>query len=322
MEFLVVGCRGFGKYHLDALSRMDVDVSIMERDSETVKFCRDHYDIKKVYSDFDEVLSSGADIVDLVVPHHLHYPMAAKAFSAGKHVLVEKPIATTLEDAERMVRLSEKYNRKFMVTDQYHFDPAIPRILDSVAKNEIGKVHTIIVRNQRLHIGPEWRNVKELNGGGALIDGGIHYVNTMLNLGGKYSGITSRTYTGNRGSNVEDTTMAMFDFTSGAKGLMFYSWAYSATVDLPSYEILGDDGAIIEDSGSKPKNGFVGRRGMRAYGDPIVNNRLLQIGDYDVFVAEFHGFIESIERDEAVPFSPEDALRDLRAVLEIYRNRG
>lgn len=319
MEFLVVGCRGFGKYHLDALSKMDVDISIMERDRETVEFCRKNYNIRKVYSDFDDVLSSNAEVIDLVVPHNLHYPMTAKALNAGKHVLVEKPIATTLEDAGSMIRLSEQLKRKLMVTDQYHFDPAVARILDSMARNEIGKVHTIIIRNQRLHLGPEWRNVKEQNGGGALIDGGIHYINTMLNIGGEYSKVISRTYTGNTESKVEDTTMAIFDFKSGVKGLMFYSWAYPGTIDLPSYEILGDNGSIIEDLGSKPKNGFVGRRGMRAYGDPIVNNRLLQVGEYDVFVAEMQGFKESVERDEDVPFSPNDAARDLKAVLEIYK---
>lgn len=318
MEFLVVGCRGFGKYHLDALSKLDVDISIMERDRETVEYCRDNYTIKHVYDQYDEVLKSRADVIDLVVPHHLHAPMSQKAFNSGKHVLVEKPIATSLEDADSMILASQRSGRKFMITDQYHFDPAIARIKDSIAKNEIGRVHTIIIRNQRLHSGPDWRSIGDYNGGGALIDGGIHYVNSMLNIGGEYDNVVSRNYTGNRGSKVEDTTMAIFDFKSGAKGLLFYSWAYSGNLQAPSYEIIGDDGFILEDVGSKPSNGFHGRRGMRAYGDPVVNNRLIQVGEYDVFVAEMQGFIDSIENDDDVPFSPADARRDLEAVLKIY----
>ncbi len=318
MDFVVVGCRGFGKYHLNALSKTDADVSIVETDRETVDFCRSNYEVKNVYESLDQALAHNPDVVDLVVPHNLHAPMALKALEAGKHVLVEKPIATRLEDAKSMIAASRRSGRKFMVAEQYFFDPAIARIKDSIYKNEIGNVHTIIMRNQRLHRGTLWRRKSESNGGGSLIDGGIHFIDAMLNIGGDYDEILSRCYRGEAGREAEDSAMAIFDFRSGAKGLFYHSWAYPGRLNVPSYEIIGDNGSIIEDLGTKPKDGFVGMRGYRAFGDPVVNNRILQVGEFDVFHAEIQGFIDSINNDVEVPFSPDLALRDLEAVLKIY----
>lgn len=318
MEIVVVGCRGFGKFHLDALSKTDADISIVERQQPAKEWVLENYRIHRVYDSLDDALRSNADIIDLVVPHHLHYPMAVKSLSAGKHVIVEKPIATTNEDATEMIRVSEEMGRKFMVSDQYHFDPAIARIKDSIARNEIGRVHTIIIRGQGLVQFQDWRGVIDSMGGGALIDGGIHYVNSMLNLGGQYHGIISRAYSGSGRSQGEDTSISIFDFKSGARGLLFYSWAYPGRLNAPSYEIVGTDGLILEDIGTRPKSGFKALRGMRAFGDPIVNNRLVQIGEFDVFQAEMQGFIDSIKNDSEVPFPPRLAARDLAAVLEIY----
>lgn len=320
MEFVVVGCRGFGRYHLDALTKTEVEVSIVERSQKVRETILQEYDILNSYASFDEALQSGAEVVDLVVPHNLHSEMAVKALNSGKHVLVEKPIANTLEDARKMVDAASAADRKLMVADQYYFDPAVTRIRDSIARNEIGNVHTIIIRDQSLRTPVSWRADIKLNGGGALMDGGIHFIDTMLNIGGEYGSLRSTVYRGNPHGSVEDTSLTVFDFTSGARGILFYSWAYPGVLKAPSYEIAGDDGLIIEDLGTKPKKGFRGLRGMRAYGDPIVNNRLLQIGDFDVFYAEIQGFIESIENKTPVPFPPELAIRDLEAVLRIYDN--
>lgn len=320
MDYVVVGCKGFGKFHLNALSSTDVDISIVETDRDAIKYCRDNYDLKHVYESFDQAVASNPDIIDLVVPHKLHAPMALKAMESGINVLVEKPIATTLEDARAMIDASDRTGKKFMVAEQYFFDPAIARIRDSIYKNEIGKVHTIIFRNQRLHRGTVWRRSRELNGGGSLIDGGIHFIDAMLNIGGEYDSIMSRSYAGQPGREAEDSVMAIFDFHNGAKGLLYYSWAYPGRINAPSYEIIGDNGSIIEDLGTKPGDGFAAMRGLRAFGDPVVNNRILQTGEYDVFHAEIQGFIDSVVNDTEVPFSPELAYRDLKTVLKIYNS--
>lgn len=320
MDFVVVGCRGFGKYHLNALSGIDADISIVETDPETVEFCRSNYEIKHVYESLEKAIEAEPDVIDLVVPHNLHAPMAIKSLETGSHVLVEKPIATTPEDARKMITASERAKKKLMVAEQYYFDPAISRIKDSISRYEIGRVHTIIMRDQRLNLGARWRGNSEINGGGSLIDGGIHYIDALLNIGGEYDSITSRCYRGDAGKEAEDSVMALFDFRSGAKGLFYYSWAYSGRINVPAYEIIGDNGSIIEDLGTRPKEGFVALRGLRAFGDPVVNNRILQTGEYDVFHAEIQGFIDSILNDTEVPFSPELALRDLEAVTRIYNS--
>ncbi len=322
MEIVVVGCRGFGKVHLSAIKGMDI--SIVERNRDAVEFCKANYDIRNVYGSLEEALSSSAEIIDLVTPHNLHGEMSVAAMKRGKNVLVEKPISTVLSEGEHMISESRKNGVKFMVAEQFFFDPAVRRARELIDAGAVGKVHSIIVRSQGSPLGtgvlgPDaWRYSSGNMGGGALIDGGIHFIETLLDLGGEYSAVNGTSFRSRDFIEGEDTTHAVFSFRNGSAGLFFYSWAYRNPPRLPGFEIIGDSGSIYEDSSSS-FSGTPGRNGRRtAYGDLVVNGVKEQTVDADIIEMEITGFRKAVEEGTDVPYPPENALRNLRAVLEIY----
>ena len=316
MEIVVVGCRGFGKVHLRSIRGLDV--SIVETDKEVIDFCQNNYEIRKVYSSLEEALRSEAEIIDLVVPHTLHRELAIKSMKSKKNVLIEKPIATNLEDGMAMIREAKNNNVKFMVAEQYYFDPAVRKAKELITDGTIGKIHTVIVRDQRFYSNIAWRTRKEKMGGGALIDGGIHYIETMLDFGGEYLKITGNSMHGGSTLEGEDTTHAIFEFKNGATGLFFYSWGYNYYPVVPGFEIVGEKGSMHEDVNGRSQDDFKFPTRHTAYGDLIVNGKKITLKKYDVFEEEISGFVEAVKNDLEVPYSPEKALRNLEAILKIY----
>lgn len=316
MKIVVVGCRGFGRVHLRSIR--DAQIAIVERDPDIRRMVSDEFNVTEIYSTYEEALNSDADIIDLVVPHHLHREMAMEAMKRGKHVTLEKPISNSLNEAREMIDCSRKMGVKFMVLEQYYFDPSVREAIRIIGKGMIGKIHTIIVRDQRYYRKEGWRTLQNAMGGGALIDGGIHYIDSMLNLGGDYDSIWARAVHGGSSLQGEDNTIATFSFRNGATGIFYYSWAYMDPPALPGIEIVGSEGSLYEDISSRSREDFKKPERITAFGDLIMNGKKLNIPMYDVFITEFREFIKSVENDTPVPYDPELAYRDLKAVTDIY----
>lgn len=294
-----------------------MDISIVERDPATVEYCKSNFEIRKVYGSLDEALQSDAEIIDLVVPHHLHRELAVKSMRKGKNVLIEKPIATTLEDAHAMRAEAAESGVKFMVAEQYFFDPYLRAAISAVKSGAAGRVHTIIVRDQRAYYRNSWRTEKKAMGGGALIDGGVHFIETLLDLGGDYDSVTGRSIRGSSAIEGEDTTHALFRFSSGSTGIFYYSWAYNSPPSLPAFEVIGESGSVYEDFTESSKDESANRMNT-AYRGLIVNGRKSEVSRYDVFEREIEEFASSVEQGTDVPYPVENAVRNLRAVLDIY----
>jgi Predicted dehydrogenases and related proteins len=321
MEIVVVGCKGFGQVHLRSIR--NADIGIVERDPEVRRKILESFDVAHIYDSYEDALNSKAEIMDLAVPHNLHFEMATAAMRRGKHVTIEKPISTTLGEARDMIETSRRNGVKFMVLEQYFLDPSVREAMRIVKSGSLGKIHTIIIRDQRLYSKEGWRTEASSMGGGALIDGGIHYIDTMLNIGGPYVDLWARSVHGGSSLSGEDTTSAVFAFSSGATGLFYYSWSYRNPPILPGLEVIGSDGSLYEDISSRSREDFKNSQRKTAFGDLVLNGKKLNVQPYDVFQAEFDQFLDSVTQDTQVPYDPELAYRDLEAVLKIYgQNRS
>jgi predicted dehydrogenase len=311
MNILLLGGNGFGFAHAESYQRLGLDFSVFSRNENVLKEYEVKFGVKKAFSNLENALNWDYDIIDIVMPHNLHKDIAVYALKHGKNVLVEKPIATTLEEAKTMIDEAQKNNVKLMVAEQYYFDRSLQFAIKSVSEGKIGKVHTIITRGQRYFHEAGWRTKEKEMGGGALIDGGIHYLEAFLNMGGEYGSIYSMKYKGNCNIQGEDTSSALFSFKSGAKGIFFYSWAYKFAPALPAYEIIGTDGSIY-DSNVRSKHV------RTAFGKPVLNGHIQDIDEVDVIDQEIYGFVKSVENDEPVPYPLDNAIRNLKAVISIY----
>lgn len=141
--------------------------------------------VDKVCSSYDEVLSDpDIDLVELLVPHHLHADMTIQAFRAGKHVSVQKPMALNIAEADRMIQAADKAGRVLRVYENFVFYPPYVRAKQMIEGGEIGEPQMI-----RLHVNsgsndtgwqvPEsswaWRFNEQMSGGGELVfDHGYH----------------------------------------------------------------------------------------------------------------------------------------------------
>lgn len=315
MKVLLLGANGFGFEHAKSYKKMGIEFSVFSRNKDVLKEYCQNYGVKETYSDMSEAINSQYDVADMVLPHTMHREYARKAMKMGRHVLIEKPISTSLEDANAMIRDSKENNVKFMVAEQFYFDSSARKVEKMIKEGKLGKILTVIIRSQQIFQLKGWRQSEKEMGGGGLIDGGIHYLQTFLDFGGKYTEVKSLVNKGKSSIEGEDNSLGIFKFDSGASGLFYYSWAYDHPPRVPRYEVIGTDGSIYE--GTSEGNG--GKR--VSYGQPLFNGKKINVDEVDVIDAEISGFLHAVERDEEVPYKPEIALRNLKAVLDIYNNQ-
>ncbi|WP_338598874.1 Gfo/Idh/MocA family oxidoreductase [Sulfolobus tengchongensis] len=317
MKIAVVGCDGFGKVHLRAMKNIpDIEYYVFSRNEEKAKECMKEFNAKGYFTNYDDILNSDVDIVDLLVSHDQHYPMGIRALKSGKHLMLEKPIARTIEEAEGLIKTAKETNRKFMVLEQFYFDSSVRKAKELLSK--LGSLSLIIVRSTHLYQPKGWRREKEKMGGGALIDGGVHFIDTLLNLGGEYEYVKASCGRYFSGIEGEDTTLATFKFKNGALGLLMYSWSIINPPKVPAFEIYGERGSLVEDPNSRVMG--------KPYGDLILSigekGERIEVEKVSPIETEIREFVNAVKNDSNVPMPPEIALRDLRAVLDIYHSCG
>jgi predicted dehydrogenase len=323
LKIAVVGSRGFGRVHLYALNKLkdegyDIKVYVFSSDKNEAESLAREFKASGIFTSYDEVLSSDLDIVDLIVSHDAHLDMSIKAMDRKKHVILEKPIARSVEEANKIIEKAKVSKVKFMVAENYYFDLSIRKAVELI--KELGKIYTIVVRYTTFNQPRNWRKVKASMGGGSLIDGGIHLVDALLNFGGSYDKICSSNYKSIVDMEGEDTSFSLFKFKSGANGLLMFSWGMNNSPMVPAFEIYGEKGTIYEDPYTRKVEVSGKTRYVRRYGDLIFNNNRVELPDGDSIKDELKGFIDSIIEEKSVPMPPELALRDLKAVLDVYES--
>ena len=218
-------------------------------------------ELKKEYSapcftDIEGMLASGlVDAVDITTPSGLHLEPAIKAIEAGVHVLVEKPMEITTGRIDRMIEAAEAKGIKLGCVFQSRFRP-LPRKIKSLIDGGIlgeiysGSAYCKLYRTQEYYDSGGWRGTWEIDGGGALMNQGIHTVDFLLwNMGGVEELIAIAESRGRKNVEVETLAIALLKFKNGAKGVIEATTL--AYPQLPDYlEIFGSRGTITFNSSS------------------------------------------------------------------------
>jgi predicted dehydrogenase len=184
----LIGSGMVGKVHLEALFHHPniSSISLAENAPELKAELQRSYPFKKVVSDYRELLSDNEiSIVDICLPHDLHYPTVLAAFQAGKHVLLEKPISNTVIEADEMIATSITTGKRFFVSLNERFMPVHRRVKEILQKELIGKV---VLANltiagselERMNIPEHWKGTFGRAGGGSLADSGTHAIDLAL----------------------------------------------------------------------------------------------------------------------------------------------
>lgn len=249
--FAVIGCGMISKFHISAISGIGqaylagVYDASWERARKTAVECG-----VRAYGSLEEIWQDEAvDAVCICTPSGLHGDMACEALAHGRHVLVEKPMALALEDCDRMLMLAQKNNVKLSVVSQLRFTPAVRQAKRLLERGALGRLvnadlHMKYFRSQEYYDSGGWRGTRAMDGGGALMNQGIHGVDLLLYLAGAVAEVYGRAATLARRIEVEDTLSAVAVFESGALGVI--SADTSVYPGFPRrIELCGDKGSLI-----------------------------------------------------------------------------
>ncbi|MCR4620807.1 MAG: Gfo/Idh/MocA family oxidoreductase [Clostridiales bacterium] len=188
----------------------------------------------KRYTDYHSLLADpDVELVHILTPHYLHARMAIDALEAGKHVILEKPMASELNDAKRLIEAADRAKTTLSVIFQNRYNPStreLKRLIDSGACGKLLGSRAVITwcRSKEYYKSGSWRGRWETEGGGALINQSIHTLDLLSYLGGPISRVKGHISTDllSDAIEVEDNVHAVFEYASGARGVIFASTNY------------------------------------------------------------------------------------------------
>ncbi|MGQ0563256.1 MAG: Gfo/Idh/MocA family protein [Gemmatimonadota bacterium] len=206
------------------------------------------FGVEKVYRSDDDVFAD-PDLHGIIIctPSYLHHGQATAALEAGKHVLIEKPLAIDAVDAQKVIAAAERAERTLMVALNNRYRPDIQALRPFATNGELGNVFLVrgawLNKKMRL-VRPTWRHRKETAGGGALMDLGVQALDLafwFLNFP-KAQSVTCHTHNG-EGMDVEDTAALLVRLEGGAAISISLSWSLVADRDRHYMRLLGTRGS-------------------------------------------------------------------------------
>jgi predicted dehydrogenase len=200
VKVLIIGAAFSADLHMDGYARCkDVAeiVAICDKDLSRINSLAARYELKdfESYDNYETAIAEvNCDLVDICMPNYLHHEVALAAFNKGRHVIAEKPLATTVEDAEAMVTAAEKTGKKLYYAEDWLFAPAINKVIAIIEEGAIGK--PMYIRARECHGGSHSPYAQTINycGGGCVIHLGIHPIGFIMALkNGKWTELVAMT---------------------------------------------------------------------------------------------------------------------------------
>ncbi len=257
MKAGVIGT-SYGKVHIIGLQAAGVDVvAICQRDQESAQGVAEQYEIPLVFSDWEALVASPElDLITIATPPHLHLPIAKRALSLGKHVICEKPLARSIEEARLMARLAQRAPSRAMTGFNWRFTTGMQELKRLVDSGFLGRLlHATGAwygqRYAEAGAPLSWRNEQDLAGIGALGDMGVHIIDAFRWLGGEFRRVTAltgiaypdRELQPGKPVNVEDYCAFLGLLESGAHVTVTLSRVTRAT-NYHRLHLFGTEGAL------------------------------------------------------------------------------
>jgi UDP-N-acetyl-2-amino-2-deoxyglucuronate dehydrogenase len=267
------------------------------------------------------------DVVSVCVPSGLHAEVGIQATAAGKHLVVEKPIDVTLEAADRLIAAARANSVLLTVISQHRFDPGLGelhRLLDSGTLGSLllGEASTKWYRTQDYYDSAAWRGTWELDGG-SLMNQGIHYLDLLLWAMGPAAEVTAICSTQAHQVEVEDTTLALVKFASGAVGTVLSSTAAYPGFD-QRLEITGTNGTVIVENGAITRRALASDRGTAPPPTPAATPATAAANpggiDPSSHAAQIAEFLTAIDNGREPAVTADSARGTLQVICAVYES--
>ena len=341
----IIGSGKVGRLHAAALAANPKSefTAVLGRTESKTKAFADQYGVK-AYTNLDTFLAqSGVEAVCVCTPHPAHRDPSVAAAEAGVHLLVEKPLASSLEDCDAILEAVERNGVKLGMVCQRRFFEPCARIRKAIEDGKIGKpiLGTVTVlgwRDQAYYDSDPWRGTWKEEGGGVLVNQAVHQLDLMLWYMGPVTEVSG--FWGNLnhpGIEVEDTAVASIRFKSGALGQVLVSNSYNPAIH-GKVSVLGSNGALV---GAQTDGGAMFIAGMSEIEEPPVNDywtvpgeekmlekwieedskRFTEINPVEHYHAlQIDDFLDAIIADRAPCVSGEEGRQTVELFTAIYRS--
>ncbi|MCF6135578.1 Gfo/Idh/MocA family oxidoreductase [Thermoactinomyces vulgaris] len=249
IRYGIVGCGHIAKKHVAAIKAVEGAELVAVCDTNEERLSEFAVDGVRGYTDLKDMLASDVDVVCICTPSGIHAPLTIQAAEAKKHVIVEKPMALTLEDADRMIDACEKNGVKMAVVHPNRFRPAVVELRKQLEQGAFGKIgHANATvrwnRNQAYYDQAPWRGTKAMDGG-VLMNQAIHNMDLLLWMMGDIEEISSYHATRIRNIEAEDTSVSVIRFKNGALGVLEAAVTIYPKNLEESLSIFGEKGTAV-----------------------------------------------------------------------------
>ncbi|HEY1066272.1 MAG TPA: Gfo/Idh/MocA family oxidoreductase [Pirellulales bacterium] len=263
------------------------------------------------YDNYDKLAENpDVDVIYIVLPNSMHAEYTIRGFKAKKHVLCEKPMATSVEECEQMIAAANDAQKKLMIAYRLRYEPFNMAAIEMCQKQEFGKLQTITASNNQNVTAPNIRLSKQL-GGGPLGDIGIYCLNATRYLTGQepieVNAMRHQPQDDPRFREVPESVAFTLKFPSGGIATCDCSFG---TAESRRYRVQGADGVLHMDRA-------FGYRGQRLFLDKGGRDAELKIEPVNHFAAEMDHFSECVRADREPRTPGEEGLADVRVIAAI-----
>ncbi len=311
LRLAFIGCGGVTAKHSKTLrSFKNFELYYASRSEKKAKSFCEKWKGAGFFDSYEHaILSEKINTVLIATPPDSHLELTLQAVRAGKHVIVEKPPFFNSADFDLIEIERRKTRVQVMVAENYFYKPVLEKLRNILATDVIGDVRFMYFNATKKQTQDDWRNEAGVSGGGALFEGGIHWINFMANLGLRIKKVTG--FQPKKPDNqLERSMQVVAEYEEGMVANLFYSWEIDALINgLRLSRIYGTEGSVTFES-----NGiFIFIRGKKW--------RFILPGFSDIGGSKkmFRDFYLAIKNGVDPAFNFAMAKRDLELVEQAYR---
>jgi predicted dehydrogenase len=293
--------------------------ALCDRDPEKAARVAQKFQIPRVHARFDDMLADDEiDAVDICTPNFLHAPMASAALEAGKHVLSERPLARSAEEAAAMAKTAKKADRILMCAVQHRFRPDAQLLRTFVAKGELGDIYYAKagwLRQRTEWDSDEWRRQKRESGGGVVLDLGFQMLDLALWVMGspKVETVSASVHRSSKGE-VEDSASALLRLDTGSALTLELTWGLLMEKDFAYLNLFGSGGAAL----LNPLRMHKGMHGSLVNVTPTLDSARNQYKHSQE--AQVEHFVESLRKGTRPMGDAEEMLPVMQLMDALYRS--
>ena len=323
VKVAVIGCGVIADFHVKALNAID-DCEIAGVYGNLPEQCKEFaekYNLK-VFTSMEEVFSSDCDMITLCTPSGTHAEISVNAMKRGKHVIVEKPLALTGEECDEIIETEKATGKICAPISQLRYSDNVRQVKKAVEAGKFGKltlcsVYMKFYRSESYYAG-SWRGTKKMDGGGALMNQGIHGIDILRYIVGNVKSVQAKVSTLVHNIEVEDTAVAAIEFDRGALGVI-----EGATSVMPGYprrlEICGEKGSLAMEEDAIVKVDVpdldlkISKNDAENFKDPAAFS-------FEGHRRQFNNIINAVLGKEKLEYTSKDAAETVKLILSIYKS--